>query len=259
MLNYDYLNNNKLETIVLLHGFGGNANCFKKQIDDLKSHFNILMIDMHVHGKSKNMHLGTSEEFTLRKIAFDINTLLEKLHIPQIHFMSLSLGTMVATVYAYHYPKKVLSLLNIGAIIKLRPIDHFLLRLVYKHKRFIPRMFIYYVAGFVVMPLNKHRKARKMNHEDFFMWTKLMMNFESLYPAEKLNFNFPTLYASGAYDRVFVEEVKKYCDNSKYSYLCILKDAGHICNIGDPECFNKLMLEFYQDIFELPLVVNAKF
>lgn len=267
MLKYDYIDNKKTDTIVLLHGFGGNANCFKKQINQLTPLFNILTIDMHGHGKSKDIHLLPSKDFNLRKIAFDINALLEKLQIHQVHFMGLSLGTMVATAYAYHYPHKVLSLLNIGAITKLKPSNHLSMELTYKFRGFIPHMLVFYVAGFVVMPLMKHRKARKifvteakkMDHEDFFTWAKLMMSFETSYPSEKLNFNFPTLYISGAYDHVFIEEVKKHCNLCKYSHLHILENAGHICNIDDPECFNEIMLQFYEDILSLPLVANSRF
>ena len=36
MLGYDFIDNNKQESIVLLHGYGGNSRCFKKQITTLK-------------------------------------------------------------------------------------------------------------------------------------------------------------------------------------------------------------------------------
>lgn len=256
MLNYEYINNNKIETIVLLHGFGGNGNCFKKQLNQLNSIFNILIIDMHGHGKSNHMHLIPKEEFTLRKIAWDINHLLEKLCIKKAHFMGLSLGTIVSNVFAYHYPDKVLSLLNIGAILKLRPYDHLLMNLIYKFQKFIPYMWVYYVAGYIIMPMKKHRKARqifvsqakKMNSSDFFTWAKLMMDFEKLYPSSKLNFKFPTLYISGECDYVFIKAIKKHCNHNKYAYLYLLETAGHICNIDEPEGFNEIMIEFYKSM-----------
>lgn len=259
MLNYDYINNDKKETIVLLHGFGGNANCFKRQIDHLNNFFNILLIDMHGHGRSSHMHLIPEEKFTLRKIAFDINTLLENLYINKAHFMGLSLGTIVANVYACHYPSKVQSLINIGAITKLKPIDHKLMKFTYNFRRFIPYMMVYYVAGFIIMPLKRHRKARKifvtqakkMNHSDFFTWAKLMMSFENIYPSYKLDFSFPTLYISGAYDHVFIKEVEKHCNLCKNSRLHILKNAGHICNYDDPLAFNMVMVDFYESITEV--------
>lgn len=265
MLNYDYTDNKKIETIVLLHGFGGNSNCFKKQIKELTSFFNIVTIDMHGHGKSKNLHLNAVNNFDLRKIAFDINVILEKLHLHKVHIMGLSLGTMVANAYAYHYPYKVLSLLNIAAITKLKPSNHFSLNLAYKLRRFIPHMLVYYTAGLIIMPLRKHQKARKifikeakkMHHDDFFAWTKIMMSFETSYPSEKLDFSFPTLYISGAYDHIFVDNVEKHCTLCENSYLHILKNAGHICNIDDPEYFNKVMSKFYKDLLFKPLIVNS--
>lgn len=265
MLNYNYIDNGKYDTIVLLHGFGGNANCFKKQMEHLTAFFNILTIDMHGHGKSKNMHLTPFEDFDLKKISLDINIVLEKLNLSQVHFMGLSLGTMVASAFAYHFPNKVLSLLNIAAITKLKPKNHFSLNLAYKYKRFIPHMFVYYTAGLIIMPLRKHQKARKifvseakkMNHDDFFAWTKLMMSFETSYPSKKLNFEFPTLYISGAFDHIFVDNVKKHCEQCTNSYLFIIEEAGHICNIDDPEYFNKVMVKFYEDILFPPMSIKG--
>ena len=253
MLNYDYISNNKAESIVLLHGYGGNSNCFKKQIDQLKNLFNIVLVDMHGHGKSRDIHLVPTEKFNLKKIASDINHLLEKLHIAKAHFMGLSLGTIVANAYAYHYPQKVLSLLNIGAIIKLKSFDHKIMQMVYSLRNFLPHMLVYYVAGFVIMPKRQHQKAReifineakKMNSTDFFTWAKLMMSFETLYPSEKLNKDIPSLYVSGASDHVFLKEVKKHCEHCMHSELYVLANTGHICNIDDPQGFNRVMTGYY--------------
>ena len=258
MLNYDFRNNNKGRTIVLLHGYGGNSNCFKKQLPILNELFDILLIDMHGHGMSKHLHLVPSEEFTLERIVTDIDCLLNKLSITQAHFMGLSLGSMVANAYAFHYPEKVLSIVHVGAIIKLKPFDRILMRLVYTFRYFLPHMLVFCVAGLVIMPRRKHQKAReifineakKMNSKDFFAWTKIMIDFETIYSTEKLDLNIPTLYISGAYDRVFIKEVKKHCDHCKYSELYLLENAGHICNYDDSEGFNYVMEEFYQYLFK---------
>lgn len=254
MLNYDYLFNEKTESIVLLHGYGGNSNCFKKQIDLLSKLFNILLVDMHGHGKSRTQHLEPKEEFNFKKVTSDINALLNKLFIPKAHFMGLSLGTMVANAFAYHFPQKVISLLNIGAIIKLKPMNQRIMNGIYKLRKLIPPMLFYYVAGFIIMPRKQHQKARdifvnearKMNSEDFFTWSKLITSFQKYYPSTCLDQDIPALYVSGERDRVFLQEVKEYCSHSKHSKLYILENSGHVCNIDDPQTFNTVMNGYYE-------------
>ena len=45
------------EWVVFIHGLGGNRNAFKKQIDDYKEKYNLLLIDLHGHGLSKELSL----------------------------------------------------------------------------------------------------------------------------------------------------------------------------------------------------------
>lgn len=254
MLNYEYIDNRKSESIVLLHGYGGNCNCFKKQLDLLNTLFNIVLIDLHGHGKSKHLHLVPSQDFSFETIASDIHKLLTRLHISCAHFMGLSLGTMVANAYAFHYPNNVLSILNVGAIIKLKPINYKIMKLIYRSRNYVPHMFVYLAAGFVIMPRKKHRKARKifvteakkMDSKDFFAWSKLIIDFGSSYPSGKLDLNIPALYISGASDYVFIKEVKEHCQHCKRSQLYILENTGHVCNIDDPVSFNTVMYGYYQ-------------
>lgn len=45
-INYDFFNNKKPETILFLHGWGGNKNSFLQTINLLKNQYNILTITM---------------------------------------------------------------------------------------------------------------------------------------------------------------------------------------------------------------------
>lgn len=252
MLKYDLIDNSKSEYIVLLHGYGGNSKCFKKQIDTLNKFFNILLIDMHGHGKSSNIHLNVTHTTTLKNIVDDIDTLLEELKIKKAHFMGLSLGTIVTNVYAYHYPKKVLSIINAGAVIKFKPLIKSSLNLIYNLRDKLPHNMFYTLAGHIIMPCKSHkisrdlfvREAKKMNNSDFYAWGRILIDFQDNYSMDKLNTSIDTLYISGREDYFFIDEVKKYCE-SYNRYLYILDDAGHICNIDNYNKFNSVVENYY--------------
>ena len=84
-----------------------------------------------------------------------------------------------------------------------------------------------------------------MNSEDFFTWSKLITTFEKYYPSTCLDQDIPALYVSGERDRVFLKEVKEYCNHSKRSRLYVLENSGHVCNIDDPQSFNQIMSGYY--------------
>ena len=46
IVNYDFFNNKKSETILFLHGWGGNKFSFQQTINLLKNQYNILTITM---------------------------------------------------------------------------------------------------------------------------------------------------------------------------------------------------------------------
>lgn len=252
MLKYDFIDNSKSEYIVLLHGYGGNSRCFKKQINTLNRFFNIVLIDMHGHGKSSNIHLNITSADSLKNIVDDIDKTLEELKIKNAHFMGLSLGTIVANVYAHYYPKKVSSILNAGAVIKFKPFIQRSLNIIYSLRDKLPHNIFYTLAGYIIMPYKSHkisrelfvREAKKMNNSDFYAWGRILIDFQDNYSMDELNTTIETLYISGKEDYFFIDEVKKYC-KSYNRYFYILEDAGHICNIDNYKKFNTIIERYY--------------
>lgn len=252
MLCYRFIDNKKNNSIVLLHGYGGSSNCFKKQIELLSIYFNIVSIDMHGHGISSNIHLALDENLSLKRIVEDIDEVLSYLHISSAHFLGLSLGTIVANVYAYYYPHKVLSIVNVGAVIKFNFFFKALLSLIFKLKQYLPHQLFYSIAGYSIMPYKSHRQSRhlfikeakKMNRIDFCAWGTLLITYQDKYKDIHLPNDLSTLYISGEYDYFFIRDVKKFCSESQIK-LHIIANAGHICNIDNVSEFNNMINDYY--------------
>lgn len=254
MLCYDLIDNKKDEYIVLLHAYGGNSKCFKKQLNTLSKFFNVLLIDMHGHGKSSNIHLNITGENVLKTIVRDIYETISSLGIEKAHFMGLSLGTIITNVYTLYYPKTVLSILNVGAVIKFKSIVRHLLKTLYKIRKIIPYYIVHPIAGMIIMPQKSHkisrklfvRESRKMNKNDFYNWAKILIEFQETYSFENIN-DISTAYISGEDDYFFIKEVKDYCAKSNFNFYKI-KSAGHICNIDNYKEFNNLVEKFYTNL-----------
>lgn len=79
------------ETFVLLHNAGGNSNFFTHQVNALKQHGKILMIDFLGHGKSDK----PDQAYDLEQNAKDVVALCKSINIHQFILVGLNYGADV--------------------------------------------------------------------------------------------------------------------------------------------------------------------
>ena len=69
MLYYKtFVSENNNEWITFIHGAGGSSSIWFKQIKNFKSYFNLLLIDLKGHGKSKNIDLDDEDNLDTTNI-----------------------------------------------------------------------------------------------------------------------------------------------------------------------------------------------
>ena len=93
------------ETIVLLHGFGGNSRIWKYQLPLLSKHYNVLTIDLPSHNEG-NLRLSQLE-ITLDAISREILAVCDHYDIRRAVFMGVSLGTIFVKYIQAFYPEYV--------------------------------------------------------------------------------------------------------------------------------------------------------
>ena len=80
MINYSiYKNHNSKEWVTFVHGAGGSSSIWFRQIKEFKKHFNVILLDLRGHGKSK-YHLKNvfEKKYTFKSISNDIIEVLNK-------------------------------------------------------------------------------------------------------------------------------------------------------------------------------------
>ena len=108
------------EWITFVHGAGGSSTIWFKQIKYFSQYYNLLLLDLRGHGKSKAIPLNPfNKKYTFNSITFDILEVLDKEKIKKSHFVGISLGTILIRNFAEKYPSRVKSLIMGGAILKL--------------------------------------------------------------------------------------------------------------------------------------------
>jgi pimeloyl-ACP methyl ester carboxylesterase len=253
LLHYKtYEKDSASEWVVFIHGAGGSSSIWYKQVKDFKEQYNVLLVDLRGHGRSKTS-LKTIKRYSFEAITKDVIEVLDHLHIERAHFVGISLGTIVIRELAELQPDRVQSLVMGGAIMKLNLRSKVLLKLGVWLKSVLPYMFLYRFFAFIIMPKGNHkesrslfiREAKKLYQKEFIRWFKLAAGLNA-----KLKFfwnkelHIPTLYIMGEQDHMFLPSIKKLSDAHRQSSLQVVPNCGHVVNVEQPLDFNSRVLSF---------------
>lgn len=105
-LQINYVEAGKGETLLMIHGLGGNASHWRRNIGALSQQFRCIAVDLPGYGNSSTVERGEADT-QLDFYADVIASLLEKLKVPKASVMGHSMGGQVSMVLALKYPALV--------------------------------------------------------------------------------------------------------------------------------------------------------
>jgi pimeloyl-ACP methyl ester carboxylesterase len=246
-----YQHQTSAEWVVLIHGAGGSSSIWFKQLRDYIAQFNVLLLDLRGHGRSKDIFLN--RDYSFREVSLDVLEVLNHLKIPAAHFVGISLGTVIIRTLGEEDASKIKSMVLGGAVTRLNVRSQFLMQVAKHIKRLVPFIWVYTLFAHILMPRRRHRESRSLfireaqnlRQSEFLRWFTLTAEVNPLlkYFTEK-EIAVPTLYLMGDEDYMFLPQVKNLVQQHKYSTLNVLTNCGHVCNVEQPELFNVLSIDF---------------
>jgi len=240
--------------VVFVHGAGGSSSIWFLQIKEFIKHFNVLLVDLRGHGKSKHMvSLKEDRHYNFEDITRDIIEVLDTLKIRKAHFIGISLGTILIRNMSEIAPERVSSMIMGGAIIRLNVRAKVLVALGNMFKRFVPYMWLYSFFAWIIMPRERHKKSRllfvneakKVAQKEFMRWFRLTYELTPLLKYfEEKDTGIPTLYLMGDEDHMFLPAVRIIITRHTNSWLEVISNSGHVCNVDQPREFNDRAITF---------------
>ena len=250
--------NNNADWITFVHGAGGSSTIWYKQIKYFSRNYNLLLLDLRGHGKSKALSLNPfKKKYTFNSITDDILEVLNAEKIKKSHFVGISLGTILIRNFAEKNSNRVQSLIMGGAIMKLNLRSKILMFLGNSTKSILPYMWIYKLLAFIIMPNKNHRQSRslfineakKLYQKEFKKWFQLTAELVPLLKFfRQIEISTPTFYIMGDQDYMFLPSVREVIKSHKKSMLFVVPDCGHVVNVDKPKIFNSKMVEFLSKI-----------
>ena len=242
--------------VVFIHGAGGSSKIWFRQIKAYQDEFNVLLVDLRGHGKSKEMSTMKKyykEKYTFKTVSRDVIDVLNENNIEKAHFVGVSLGTILIRTIADIEPNRVKSAVMCGAITRMNTRSRILVWLGHTFKKVVPFIWLYKLFAWIIMPKKHHEESRSLFVKDaknlarkeFLKWFKLTYDVNPLlrYFKEK-EMQAPTLYVMGEEDHMFLPPVKKMVKDFNHSYLEVVPGSGHVVNVDKPDDFNRISLEF---------------
>jgi long-chain acyl-CoA synthetase len=176
----------RTQSVVFLHGYGGQARQWKNQLDEFSINKRILAIDLRGHGKSDKPY----GDYSMVQILEDLEMALDELAIEKkFHLVGHSFGGAIATEYAVAHPERIEQLILIATAgeFGLNPIYRFLLNLPISLLRSLDPFF----RGWLSAP---SQVMHAWYHQNVAQWNGWSL-FRSL--------QVPTIVIRGHHDRVF--------------------------------------------------------
>ena len=251
-----FYNSEDKDWVVFVHGAGGSSSIWFQQLKAYRDEFNVLLVDLRGHGKSKEMSTMKEyykEKYTFRTVSRDVLEVLKEEGIDEAHFVGVSLGTIIIRSIAEINPDIVKSAIMCGAITRLDVRSRILVWLGHTFKKVVPFIWLYKLFAWVIMPKKNHEESRSLFVKDaknlarkeFLKWFRLTYDVNPLlkYFKEK-EMEAPTLYVMGEEDHMFLPPVKKMVKDFKHSELVVVEGSGHVVNVDEPEEFNRITLEY---------------
>jgi 3-oxoadipate enol-lactonase len=235
--------------VLLIHGLGGDHRFWLYQVPALCGRFPVLLVDLRGHGASTK----PAGDFTIADMAQDLVRLLRALGVERVHAVGSSLGGLVAQQLALDHPFATASLVLAGTFCVI-PDDlagaaRAALQLIEENDMAaIASARITNAFSDAVDPVVRGYFIDRVAGNDPPTYRRAARAAFAFSACDRLaELELPALVVVGEEDRVTPPALAEtLAARIRGARLAPIAGAGHICNVDQPEAFNRILLDFLE-------------
>ena len=237
------------QTLLFLHGLGANLRQFELQAQFFAQEYRVLLVSLRGHGGSSGPAQPTPAEYTVRRLACDLQALLSYLHLGPVHFVCNSLGGLIGYELLELDTERIASLTTFGTTAALHA-SRFVL---WSQLALIRLLGPPGMAWLVSQTASRHKAVatqvaqmfRTASKDALALITQNIADYD--YTGTIRRYDVPMLLIRGGLDR----EINARLGSTLAAWrekpgfrLVELPEAGHFANLEQPAAFNRALKEF---------------
>jgi pimeloyl-ACP methyl ester carboxylesterase len=231
-------------TLVFIHGSGGNHSIWSHQYGKLHKKNNIIAVNLPGHGHSE----GNGERNVQRYCEW-IKKMLQALDLKKPVLVGHSLGAAISLQFAISYPEKIAGIVCLGAGMKM-PVNSFFLDFLKTNPAQLPPEITEMICKFSLAKDNRSKfsvplqKSIALSRVDV-MYGDLAACNELDLTLDAGKIKLPALIVCGAEDKMTPPDLSRQLAAAiEKGQLEIVEGAGHMVMLEQPEEFNNFLENF---------------
>ncbi len=241
------------EVLLLLHGLGANLRQFELQRQFFSREWRVLLVSLRGHGGSSGPARPEADDYTIARLARDLEALLSRLRIDRVHWVGNSLGGLVGYEMLARAPQRLASLTTFGTTAELHAS-----RLLLWSQLSLIRLLGPRGMAWIVRRTASRDKAvaaqvggmfRIASRDALALITRNIADYD--YSALIRRSQLPILLIRGGLDREINARLASTLDAMRRkpgAAIVDLPHAGHFANLEQPMAFNERLREFLLSI-----------
>lgn len=232
--------------VLFLHAAFADHRMFDQQIDAFAARHRIVAVDMLGHGLSQ----APDMEFSLAGVLRDIRQILAAEKLGPVHLVGVSMGSLVAQMYAMEYPRDAATLTVTGGFDITRANEE-VTSAQGKQAFFLSLLPLTFIKKQIAATTVVNPTAQRRFYEASRAVTRATLKStlrESAKLAEgvrRTRAALPTLLVLGEHDIELTHRlIRQWHAGAADTELVVVPAAGHCANMDNPEVFNQTVLRF---------------
>jgi pimeloyl-ACP methyl ester carboxylesterase len=231
--------------IVFIHGATATRKMWHPQMENLSYDFRVVAVDLPGHGALRE------QRFHLNAAMQEIASAIDRETRGEALIVGLSLGGYVAMAFAQRYPEMTRGLILSGCSVNYplwltlmaKMNSEFIIQ-VYGERTFVSLLELSFRWMFPRVTATQISSGFHPN-----AWGDAMMEIgQRDFSARLRSFPGRVMILNGEYDTVNRSSEKTFAAAPCNGSLQIIRNAGHICNLDQPEVFNKAVRNFARSL-----------
>jgi pimeloyl-ACP methyl ester carboxylesterase len=256
-VNLEYLvtgESNK-ETLLFVHGVGGNADQFKKQHDFFSDRYRVVSISLRGHGGSPRPSPNNSDQYALSVLTSDVIKLIEEHKVDHIHYVGNSAGGVLGYIVVSQMPERFLSLTTFGTTGQMK-FPKFLAPVFRGFDAFMLHYFKNWYLNLIAAQTAMNESGKEICFQMFLKAASAIPHFRY----NLVNYDFTGFISQSPIPYTLIKcEFDKGINGMLKSTLNAiqanpsakvidLKGVGHVANLDNQEAFNNCLKDILNNI-----------